>query len=1134
MPVGKRSKSIICYALFTIITLLVLPFSVADELISDTLLSVGNHTFQSSILNGHNANQIVVKVPDIPGIGETTLNRAINQSYIGPWRRNTTTNYVYYLTSNVGIGTATPAQKLDVAGAIQISAGNNLSFNGKGALIDNTTSNVLRIGYGTSASAGWLGGVDISDGTSTSAIRIVDGGNVGIGVSPTTRLSVSGDAYVSTNLAVGTTAASGSEIIRAYKNDATTSDIIRVEQAGAGDATLGFSSGGVAWMIGSDNSDLDKFKIGRSMADLGTNTALTIDTSGNVGIGTAAPTSNLHVGAGTAAASAAIDSSAATAATLYFKKAGTNKWLAYVPASSDDLRFYDSTGNDRVTFENSGDVGIGVTAPAGRLHVVGDLRLQQTSSGSSQLKFVNSSGSQRWEVTYADTGSGLLQFYDYDSTSNRMVITNTGLVGIGTSSPNEELTVNGQIALGTSRELQFSPTSTFSGSGAGIYLPSSNNMTFVTSGTAKAVLTDAGRLGVGTTSPSALAHLYGGKLVVETTSGSNGQIQVVNTAVGESSIAFGSGVTGSIGGALTSSSNNYLWGIGAGMSGNNPDTFTITNTGYGGPVMSLKTSGYVGVGTSTPSYKLDVQGDVGFTGTLQAGTVPWARLSDVPYSNTSQFGIAIMNDSVSYNSTYSVASSRAVKTAYDLALIKATAGSCAAGYFVQNTTTTGVQCLPIDAIGGTIGTGNAGNISYWTGTSNLASAQLYQTSGRIGLSTSSPGSKLSVSGNVSIGSSYASLGNASNGLIVEGFTGLGTPLADSPLRVNHSGVSDGSYIVKVSGTAVDGGFKRLGNNVEMVGYRGTLNDLRVGNSYLATTPPSDGAVIEGNVGIGNNNPGSYKLSVTGNTLMTGNLVITGGDLILQTGDVYLAAATAINGDFLPNVSATFNLGSTGARWNDLWLSGTMQSGEVPWARLSGHPSVLAGTGMSGGGALSGSVTLNLANTAVGAGSYGSDTAIPSFTVDAQGRLTAAGTNQFRSGSTSQIGVLMLTDGVQSSSTNTSATPNAVKLAYDLAATKAAVGSCAGGQVLQQITNSTYTCTSIAGAGGIDGSGNAGNITYFTAGSTVASSQIFQNSGNIGINTATASNKLDVVGTFQATTNSGSVGLNSNGDVYIKI
>ena len=51
--------------------------------------------------------------------------------------------------------------------------------------------------------------------------------------------------------------------------------------------------------------------------------------------------------------------------------------------------------------------------------------------------------------------------------------------------------------------------------------------------------------------------------------------------------------------------------------------------------------------------------------------------------------------------------------------------------------------------------------------------------------------------------------------------------------------------------------------------------------------------------------------------------------------------------------------------------------------------VLAGTGLSGGGALSANVTLNLANTAVAAGSYGDASNVASFTVDAQGRLTAA-------------------------------------------------------------------------------------------------------------------------------------------------
>ncbi|UOF00917.1 tail fiber domain-containing protein [Bdellovibrio reynosensis] len=193
--------------------------------------------------------------------------------------------------------------------------------------------------------------------------------------------------------------------------------------------------------------------------------------------------------------------------------------------------------------------------------------------------------------------------------------------------------------------------------------------------------------------------------------------------------------------------------------------------------------------------------------------------------------------------------------------------------------------------------------------------------------------------------------------------------------------------------------------------------------------------VTGTLPIANGGTGATSATAAFNALSP---LTTKGDIAVNDGtnDIRLPAGT--NGQVLSANSAQ----ASGLQWI------TPTSGTVT--------SVATGTGLSGG-PITSTGTISLANTAVTAGSYGSATQVPTFTVDAQGRLTAASNTAITFPVTSiatKTGAVTLDWGDINNNTGDYLTyrPNNV--------------ACTDGQTLKWINaNSRWECASDNNAGG---------------------------------------------------------------------
>ena len=274
--------------------------------------------------------------------------------------------------------------------------------------------------------------------------------------------------------------------------------------------------------------------------DNATSTAITIDASENVGIGTASPVSlgagykNIDVRHTTGGGLTLGDTS-----NIHAYLFSDNNGVTLQSPGSRSIKF--TTGStERIRIDASGNVGIGTTSPSAKLHSAGNIHVgvEGNSNHSSRLKIING-GSAGYEASLdfcyedkdtvrarinTDGSGGRIEFHTFDgSLAERMRIDSSGNVGIGTTSPSSYNTIMDDLVIARSGDsgITIASGTTSEGSiafadgtsGADTYRGwinynhNSNFLRFATNASVRLYIDSAGKIGVGSQSPSGSFHV---------------------------------------------------------------------------------------------------------------------------------------------------------------------------------------------------------------------------------------------------------------------------------------------------------------------------------------------------------------------------------------------------------------------------------------------------------------------------------------------------------------------------------------------------------------------------------------------------------------------------------------------------
>jgi hypothetical protein len=434
------------------------------SMVFGSLYNSGYTTNQTMIIRGNGNVGIGTVTPayKLSVVGKIALNDGGNSVFIGDNAGQSDD-----ATANINVGIGTNALQNNITGNQNVAIGNNSlpasNSNNNTAVGSNTmqfnTSGFSCTGIGSYVlNSNSVGTFNTAVGTAAMITNTSGSSNTAIG-SSAQRLAVSG----SNNVSMGSTS---------LYNNVNGNDNVAIGSTagryfGTGTDALTDTSGSIyigRWARANASGEVNQVVIGMNALGLGSNSVVlgndnvtTTALKGNVGIGTNVPMGPLEIykanpaGLGGHLILNNDGSSVGNETAILFNDSGGGSVSSIRAAISSttenspylgDIKF--KTGNTtygslstRMIITGAGNVGIGTTTPSALLS--GTERVLEISNSNLASLYLDSTTGRRWSVSSIATGQ--LTFWDIDAVAERMRIDTSGNVGIGTTSPDVKLEV---------------------------------------------------------------------------------------------------------------------------------------------------------------------------------------------------------------------------------------------------------------------------------------------------------------------------------------------------------------------------------------------------------------------------------------------------------------------------------------------------------------------------------------------------------------------------------------------------------------------------------------------------------------------------------------------------------------------